>query len=284
VVTPQVVTPQVVTPTSIMPASPGYPSRPAADPLHYPAVAEWRRLPRGNVYQTGGYPTVRGTSRLALPAGPSAGPAAPARSRPPVAVLLLGLLIGLLIFGSTGYLVGSTSGASDVDGASNGVGNTARESQEAANRRRVGPLLVPLAASWLPWLGGCLSSSEAGGPAPQAGEQSRVSCAASASINVFFVQYKATADRDKARGTRTSQNANSTKLAAGAAPVANNRSGTSKRTTGGYIEFAYQADGKTYGGIYWDDATSTAAAYIEKLWSDGDGGWSPLRDLWQRYS
>jgi hypothetical protein len=302
--------PQLVTPTSIMPASPGYPGYPGyADTTgQYPG--SWRQpvwpagathaqpqlappqarpqLPatpqRGGVYHTGNYPTVHATQAVHA-AVRNLADDAPARSRPPVGVLLLGLLIGLLVFGSTGYLIGSTSNGSTVDGGTAAAGNTTGEGQEAANRRRIGPLLAPLAEGWVPWLGACLSSSEANGPAPQAGEQSRVRCAVNATIDVFFVQFKSAADRDKARVTKQTENASSARIAAGAAPVVAQRAGTSGRTTGAYIEFAYQNEGRTYGGIWWDEnVTTTGSAYIEKVWSDGDGGWRPLRDIWQRYT
>ncbi|WP_203928147.1 hypothetical protein [Virgisporangium ochraceum] len=220
------------------------------------------------LYQTGGHPTVPPARR---------GVDEPyARGRPPIGVLLLGLLIGLLVFGSTGYLVGSTAGGSTVDGSG--------ETQEEANRRRIGPVLAPLAEGWVPWLGACLSNREAGGPAPYPGELSRVACAVDTTVDVFFVRFASAADRDAARAVKQSENAASATLAAGAAPVVAQRAGTSGRTTGAYIEFANQRDGRTYGGIWWEDSGTTGAAYIEKVWTEGDGGWRPLRDLWQRYT
>lgn len=237
----------------------------------------------GNLMQAGRavQAAYSGRPQHALPAGSATRTAveeSQARSRPPVGVLLLGLLIGLLVFGSTGYLVGSTSSGSTVEG------ETAGGSQEAANRGRVGPLLAPLAEGWIPWLGACLSSSEADGPAPAAGEQFRVKCAVNPTIDVFFVQFASAADRDTARTAKQTENANSARIAAGAAPVVAQRAGASGRTTGAYVEFAYQNDGRTYGGIWWDDSTTTGAAYLEKQWNEGDGGWRPLRDLWQRYT
>lgn len=189
---------------------------------------------------------------------------------------MLGLLIGLLVFGSTGYLVGVTSVAGSAE-ASDG----SRDGRQERNRLIVGPLLLPLASSWLPLIDGCRSSSEAGGPPPQPGEQVRVRCSAGGSIDVFFVQFRSTGDRDSARQARATQNGASARIAAGAAPVAAQRAGN-------YTEFAYQFDGRTYGGIYWDedkdDETTATGAYLEKVWSDGDGGWRPLRDLWNTYA
>lgn len=263
----------VVTPTSIMPASPGYAVNPAAA-WRSPAWPAQPQLPANaghTGYPTGGYPIVH-----ALPAGNVQAPEAAPRSRPPVGVLLLGLLIGLLVFGSTGYLIGSTTNGSTVDDAPAG--------QEQVNRSRLNPTFVPLADAWVPWVGGCRSSSEAGGPAPQPGERVRVKCSVNAAIDVYFIQFRSAADRDTVRTARATQNATSARIAAGATPVVAQRAGTSGRTTGHYVEFAYQADGRTYGGIYWDDNNTTTGAYIEKLWTDGDGGWLPLRDTWQRYT
>jgi hypothetical protein len=273
----------VVTPTSIVPASPGYPVNPAAA-WRSPAWPAQPQLPANaghTGYPTGGYPAVTGAQTggypivHALPAGNVQAPEAVPRSRPPVGVLLLGLLIGLLVFGSTGYLIGSTTNGSTVDDAPAG--------QEQLNRSRLNPTFVPLADAWVPWVGGCRSSSEAGGPAPQPGERVRVKCSVNAAIDVYFIQFRSAADRDTVRAARATQNATSARIAAGAVPVVAQRAGTSGRTTGHYVEFAYQAGGRTYGGIYWDD-DNTTGAYIEKQWTDGDGGWLPLRDTWQRYT
>jgi hypothetical protein len=261
----------VVAPTSIMPASPGYAVNPVAAWRSPVWPAQPQLPPHGH---TGGYPIVQ-----ALPTGHDRASDAPPRSRPPVGVLLLGLLIGLLVFGSTGYLIGSTANGSTVDGAP--AGGTG---QEEANRSRLNPVFVPLADAWVPWLGGCRSSSEAGGPAPQPGERLRVKCSVDAAVDVYFIQFRSAADRQTVRAARATQNATSARIAAGAAPVAAQRAGTSGRTTGHYVEFAYQADGRTYGGIYWDDDNATTGAYIEKQWTEGDGGWQPLRDTWHRHT
>jgi hypothetical protein len=207
--------------------------------------------------------------------------------------------VGLLVFGSTGYLVGTTAGSrAEPEPAAADAGPATAEASPAAsapaplppfeanqlafNRRKVGAVLVPLAESWLPWVGGCVTSSEAGGPRPEAGEQSRVFCELS-NLDVYFIQYRSVSDRDRARAARQAQNGDASRLAPGAAPVAAGRAGTSRRTSGAYVEFAYRDGGRTISGVWWDDAGTATAAYVETPWTDGTG-WRPLRDIWQRYS
>jgi hypothetical protein len=131
------------------------------------------------------------------------------------------------------------------------------------------------------WAAECVSSSAAGGPDRQQGEQLRILCAVN-TISIYFVQFRSTADLSKVRATRQKQNADASRIAPGAAPVVAQGSGTSGRTTGRYIEFAYRVGGRTMNGIWWDDTASNTAAYIETQWTRD--GWRQLRDLWQRYS
>jgi hypothetical protein len=220
------------------------------------------------------------------------------RSRPPVGALVLGLLLGLILFGSTGYVVGARAADSTVDTAPAAVGgagdpsasgspapapSATEDARTATNRRVVGPALASLTESWLPALADCISSSEAGGPVRQQGEQYRVLCAVN-TIGVYFVQYGSAADLSKVRTTRQKQNADAARIAPGAARIAAERSGASGRTTGRYIEFAYRVGGRTMNGIWWDDTASATAAYVETQWTDGADGWRPLRDIWERYS
>jgi hypothetical protein len=284
-VTPAIVTAAPVT-AVLTSAAPG-PSTDRMAPVRYPAVPAWR--PPVWPAQPPPMPTYQPAAEEAV------------RFRPPVGALVLGLLLGLVVFGSTGYLVGARLAGSTVDTAPAAVdragvpaasGSAASASAAAApaaneddrtvtNRRVVGPALASLAESWLPVLADCVSSSEAGGPIRQQGEQLRVLCAVN-TISVYFVRYRSAAELSKVRATRQKQNADASRIAPGAAPVAAQRPGTSGRTTGRYIEFAYRVGGRTMNGIWWDDAASTTAAYLETQWTDD--GWGKLREVWQRYS
>nr|BFE68637.1 hypothetical protein GCM10020092_019380 [Actinoplanes digitatis] len=74
-------------------------------------------------------------------------------------------------------------------------------------------------------------------------------------MSVIFVEYATTADRDKARVETLGQNVDARELTPGVGPAVE-RATPSGRTNGNYVEFAYQASGKTVSGIWWDDSST----------------------------
>jgi len=105
-------------------------------------------------------------------------------------------------------------------------------------------------------------------------------------MSAFFVEYKSTAARDKARGKLQPQARDARTLAPGAKPPGKTEG---KSVSGDYVEYAYRlTEGgvtRTVAGIWWDDAQTPIAAYLLAYWQDGLGErWEPMRDLWSRYA
>jgi hypothetical protein len=203
---------------------------------------------------------------------------------------LSGLLAGLLIFGTGGWLLGRAT-TDDPDppestaqaGPSTPPPGAYEQNQIAINRPKLSGTLATVSQGWLPYLSGCSRSGDRGGPALNRGEKTRVRCEMDA-MSVIFVEYGSTADRDKARVATLGQNVDARKLAPGVGPAVE-RPTPSGRTSGNYVEYAYQASGRTVSAIWWDDADTPVAAYLLAFWKDGAGEkWEPMRDVWARYA
>ena len=215
---------------------------------------------------------------------------------------LIGLIIGLLIFGAAGWYVGRTAApkaappkAATPKAATPKPQQTTtnpagifEQSQAALNKRFfAGTKLTPIAQGWLPYLSTCGRSGNPGGPKLGAGEKARVRCTIDG-MSAIFVEYRSTAERDRARARTLDQSGDAQRLTPGAArPAA--KAAPSGRTTGNYAEYAYElTEGgvtRTVAAIWWDDAQTPIAAYLLAYWKDGLGErWEPVRDLWSRYA
>ncbi|MET8150896.1 hypothetical protein ACIBSW_01000 [Actinoplanes sp. NPDC049668] len=203
---------------------------------------------------------------------------------------LAGLAIGLLVFGTAGWFLGrSTAGTQARTGTPAPTVSSApalgpyEQNQIAINRPKLGGALAPVAEGWLPHLSGCVRSGDPDGPTANNAEKARVRCEMDA-MSVIFVEYATTADRDKARVKTLGQNVDARELTPGVGPAVE-RATPSGRTSGNYVEFAYQATGKTVSGIWWDDSSTPIAAYLLAFWKEGSGSkWEPMRDIWARYA
>jgi hypothetical protein len=202
---------------------------------------------------------------------------------------LAGLLAGLLLFGTGGWFLGrATSGDGASTPTSAAVPSAAalppyEQNQVAINQPKFAGALAAVSQGWLPHLSGCSRSGEKDGPVPNKGEKVRVRCEMDA-MSVIFVEYGTAADRDKARVQTLGQNVDARTLTPGAG-AAVERATPSGRTSGNYVEYAYQTSGKTVSGIWWDDAATPVAAYLLAYWKEGTGEkWEPMRDVWARYA
>jgi hypothetical protein len=158
------------------------------------------------------------------------------------------------------------------------------QNQVTINQPKFTGPLAPLAQGWLPQISGCSRSGEKGGPVLNKGEKARIRCEMDA-MSVIFVEYATLADRDKARVKTLGQNVDARTLTPGAAGTAVERASPSGRTNGNYVEYAYQAAGRTVSGIWWDDSATPVAAYLLAYWKEGTGQkWEPMRDVWARYA
>jgi hypothetical protein len=214
--------------------------------------------------------------------------------------IVAGLVAGLLLFGTGGWLVGRAGapnpkpepGAGPDRGAQTATPSGAlgifEQSQVALNQPHFASTgLVTLAQGWQPYLSSCARSGERGGPSLNAGEKTRVRCTLDG-MSAIFVEYRSITDRDKARVKALGQNVDARALTPGVGPAAE-RPAPSGRTTGNYVEYAYKlterGTTRTVSGIWWDDAQTPVAAYLLAYWKEGVGeSWEPMRDLWSRYA
>jgi hypothetical protein len=223
----------------------------------------------------------------------SAGPRIEPTPKQPRSRLLLpalaGLLAGLVIFGTGGWFLGRSTGSDPAPAPPTPAPTTAaalppyEQNQIAINQPKFTGPLAPVAQGWLPHLSGCSRSGEKDGPVLNKGEKARVRCEMDA-MSVIFVEHTTAADRDKATVKTLGQNVDARTLTPGAgAPT--RKATPSGRTNGNYVEYAYQASGRTVSGIWWDDSTAPVTAYLLAYWKEGTGQkWEPMRDVWARYA
>jgi len=206
--------------------------------------------------------------------------------------ILLGLLAGLLIFGSAGFFVGTKQApdkptppvAQTKPTVPEGQLPPYEQTQLAVNREKFTGDLRTFAQSWLPYVASCVRNGETHGPQLGDGEAIRIACQYG-SVNVNFVEFVNVQERDKARERHMLQHYEATKLLPGVGKVETKKS-TSGNVNGNYIEYGFKIeDGRLFGGIWWDDAQRPVSGFLVANWKDGlDQKWEPLRDVWQRYS
>ncbi|GAA2473600.1 hypothetical protein [Winogradskya humida] len=200
---------------------------------------------------------------------------------------LAGLVVGLLLFGTGGWFLGRAmsdgSGGSTVadkpaTGGNRNLGPY-ESNQVALNAPKFSGELTTIADGWLPRLSNCSRSGDKDGPTLANGEKVRVRCQFDA-ISMFFIEYNTPADRDRARVSSLGQNVDARALTPGVAD-AGSRKTPSGRTEGNYIEYAYQVDGRTVAGLWWDDYATPVGAFMLAYW-DKDMGqkWDGVREVW----
>ncbi|WP_433368726.1 hypothetical protein ACQPZX_42120 [Actinoplanes sp. CA-142083] len=271
-------------------ADPGYygPAADTADPGYYGAAADAAdpgfRSPAANTADPGYYaPAANKADPYGLPATPTPRieptPPPPPRPAKLLTGLLVGLLAGLLLFGAAGVLVGRTTAPQpEPPKPPTPTQSLFEQTQAALNRPKFANTgLLPLSQGWLPYLSTCARATAKADD----GESVRIRCTVSG-MSALFVEYKTTADRDKARGDLKKQAEDARTLTPGAGQNA-------PKTSGNYVEYAYPlTEGgvtRTVAGIWWEDPQAPAAAYVLAYWKDGLGErWEPMRDLWSRYA
>jgi hypothetical protein len=236
------------------------------------------------------------------PAQPPYGPADPLTSGPARIVpspppnrsgLPIGLAIGLavaLLLGVGGFFLGRGTASTTAAPATSPTASPSASlhpyeaSQLAINKTKLDGEFTALAQPWLAVLGGCATDSDTGGPKLPKDESKHVFCRYG-SVSVHFSLFKSPTDRDNGRKFRQQLNSEADGLAPGLAAPGRKTGGVSK-TQGNYVEYAFkEQDGRAICGIWWDHEDSQAVLLLESLCQEGLGGsWTPLRDLWQRYS
>ncbi len=212
--------------------------------------------------------------------------------------LLVGLAVGLVLFGGGGFFAGHATRTAHAPASAPTSASAApspssslavfEQSQLTLNQPHFANSgLVSIAAGWLPYLSNCGRSGEPGGPALNAGEKTRVRCTLDG-MSAIFVEYASVAARDKARVQTLGQNVDARALTPGVG-VAAQRPAPSARTTGNYVEYAYRLTegrvARTVAGLWWDDTQTPVAGYLLAYWKESIGEtWEPMRDLWSRYA
>jgi hypothetical protein len=225
---------------------------------------------------------------LSTPPGRRIEPSPPPQKSRLLLGLAAGLLTGLLLFGTAGWLTARATATTDEPAKTPTTLGVFEQNQIKINGADFqGTTLTPLARGWLPYVATCNRSGTPGGPALSPGEKARVRCTLDG-MSAIFIQYNDIKDRDKARAALDKQAGGATTLTPGAAPPTQ-RQTPSKRTTGNYVEYAYRVTERgttrTVSGIWWDDAKTPVAGYLLAYWKEGVGrSWGPMRDLWSRYA
>lgn len=156
--------------------------------------------------------------------------------------------------------------------------------QKAVNEAKFSGDLVVLAQPWLPYLGSCLSDTDADGPKLLSDETKHVFCRYG-SVSVHFAQYKTQTALNLERDYRRQLNSQTDSLEPGQQPPGQKKGGVS-HAQGDYVEYALKgSDGRALCGIWWNLPNSSGAMFMEALCHDAlQDQWPVLRDLWQRYS
>jgi hypothetical protein len=207
--------------------------------------------------------------------------------------ILIGVLVGLLVFAPAGYLFRAVTAhpkaaaspgptASPVETA--GAMSAFERNQLTLNQAKVTGDLATFAKSWLPYVSGCNGNADQGGPKLGDGETTRVQCRYGA-VNIYFVQFGSTGARDAALGRRKAMNADAKQLNPGVADL-KQRKTPSGNAEGNYVEYGFKGDnGHTYAGLWWDNTDTPVGGFLVADWHEGlNDSWEPMRDLWQRYS
>jgi hypothetical protein len=210
---------------------------------------------------------------------------------PPRGKLVLGLVIGLIagivLAGTAGFLVGRGTGGRGVGG---GEPVAAPSSQPgylgdlvAANRAKFAGELAALAQPWLADMSGCLTNSDGGGPQLGKGEQAHVLCRDGA-MYVHFVTYASADEKAADRGYRQQLALGSQAILPGLEQPGRKLGGVTG-AAGTYVEYAARAaKNPALCGVWWDLDNTASAVYVDVLCDSLGGKWDPLRAVWQRHS
>jgi hypothetical protein len=205
--------------------------------------------------------------------------------------ILVGALAGLLLFAPAGYLLRLATAPAAVAPTATATATASTDSapsafqrnQLALNQHKVSGDLATFARSWLPYVSGCATNADTGGPKLGGGESTRVLCHYG-SVAVYFVEFASLADRDKAVGRRKAMNSDAKQMLPGVAELRQQKS-SSGNANGNYIEYGFQGNGHTYAGLWWDDRDAPIGGFVVADWHEGlSDDWGPLRDLWKSYS
>jgi hypothetical protein len=242
----------------------------AQPPVAQPDVAAlgWTSYP-GEADPAGWQPRIAPTPR-----GPRRG----------LIVAMIAGAVVLLLLVSTAVFFAVRDPGDDTTGTQPPVGppsGSAAPSVGASTEQAKFPAaLRPFADSWLSRVRNCIRHDDSGGPTLGDGEVVRIFCQ-SGTMDVYFVQYASTDERDKARDRRLRQAGEAAEKVPGLAAPSKRRT-TSGNAEGDYLEYGFTVDdGRVFAGLWWDDTSTPVGAFIVANWKDQAGGsWTPVRELW----
>jgi hypothetical protein len=209
-------------------------------------------------------------------------PSPPPRRGRLLLALIIGLVVGVLLAGTAGFLVGRATGAGRPGPVPTSAAPRYLADLVAANRAKLTGELGPLAQPWLSELSGCLTDVDPGGPRLPEGERVHVFCR-DGGMAVHFATYVSADEKINNRAFRQQLALGTPAIMAGNESQ-NRRLGPVTGAAGTYIEYAFKpADGPALCGVWWDLDNGSSALYVELLCESLGGSWDPLRAVWQRH-
>ena len=196
--------------------------------------------------------------------------------------LVIGLMAGVLLAGTAGFLAGHATGTGRPAPASSSTPGFLAD-LAATNRAKFTGELGTLARPWLSDMSGCLTNADVGGPGLRSGERAHVFCR-DGGMAVHFATYVSADEKLNNRAFRQQLALGTPAILAGN-EAQGRKLGPVTGTAGTYIEYAFRSSGgPALCGVWWDPDNSTSAVYVELLCESLGGSWDPLRSVWQRHS
>ena len=209
-------------------------------------------------------------------------PSPPPPRRKLILGLIVGLVSGLLLFGTAGFLVGR---GSVKDGAAVDPSPTPSyvAGVIATNQAKLTGELATLAKPWLADMSGCAGETDPNGPQLGRGEQRHVLCR-DGGMYIHFVTYTSADDKNSDRGYRQQLALGTAAILAGSEPPARKLGGVTG-AAGTYVEYATRGPkSPALCGAWWDLDDTTSSVYVDVLCETLGGKWAPLRAVWQLHS
>ncbi|MET8148637.1 hypothetical protein ACIBSW_35395 [Actinoplanes sp. NPDC049668] len=196
--------------------------------------------------------------------------------------LLVGLVGGLLVFGTAGFFVGRAS-VDDTAAVNPSPVPPQVAGVIATNQAKLTGDLAALAKPWLADMSGCAGEIDPGGPQLGKGEQRHVLCR-DGGMYVHFVTYQSADEKNADRSYRQQLALGTAAILSGSEQPARKLGGVTG-AAGTYVEYATRGEkSPALCGVWWDLDNTTSSVYVDVLCESLGGKWDPLRAVWQLHS
>jgi hypothetical protein len=196
--------------------------------------------------------------------------------------LAVGLVAGLLVFGTAGFLVGRGSVDERPVATPTPVPSYVA-GVIADNESKLTGELAVLAKPWIADISGCAGETDPGGPQLGPGERRHVLCRAGG-MYLHFVTYVSADEKGTDRSYRQQLALGTGAILAGSEQPAR-KLGGSTGAPGTYVEYATRGPkSPALCGVWWDLDDSASSVYVDVLCESLGGKWDPLRAMWQLHS